>query len=233
MQDVQESRHCGASCAASRRLLRSEVAIPAALVYSPTGSGTDRSRWKVRHVAWLCAAILSLSSVGTGCTAETQSESVGGPLSDGTVVGCTSVGPPCGLTIDFVPAVLEVGTYAITIETSAGVTSCNYIVEPVRHQTAEEAEQQDAMLSACASEGSCPQRCTGPEMVYPRNESLTVQGGSEIVSVLIENVETGAQSSKTFMPDYAAHPAQTADCHQCVVAMDSMPVPASTTSQNP
>ena len=41
---------------------------------------------------------------------------------------CFTAGPSCGLTVDFDGGELDVGTYAITIETPAGVTSCDYVV---------------------------------------------------------------------------------------------------------
>ena len=96
----------------------------------------------------------------------------------------------------------------------------------VRHQTAEEAAQQDEELAACAATGSCPERCVGADadQVVPRNESLTVGGGSETIEVRIEDIESGAKTSQVFTPEYSSHPSACADCE---VAMDQMPVPAS------
>jgi len=137
---------------------------------------------------------------------------------------CFSVGPPCGLTVDFEDGNLDIGTYTVAIDTAAGRTTCDYVVEPPNHQTRDEAEAADDALLDCQADDSCPEddRCTGPETVYLRSGSLTVEGDSEFVTVSIENVATGARSEKDFHPSYSEH---SQECANCVVAADSMALP--------
>jgi hypothetical protein len=139
---------------------------------------------------------------------------------------CPDVGPPCGLTVTFEPTGLALGRYSIEVTTSAGVTSCNYAVEPERIQTQAEAEAQDAMLAECSARGDCPRRpCTGPNTVYVRADGLTIVEESTEVSVVIQALATGQSSAETFAPAYSDHPARTAECSLCRVADDSMPPP--------
>ncbi len=137
---------------------------------------------------------------------------------------CHDVGPPCGLTVDFDGGNLDVGTYTVAIDSSAGLTSCDYVVETPTHQTQEEAEEADQALIDCQEDDSCGDDwCTGPETVYLRSSSLTIDGDSASITITIENVDTGAESSKVFSPSYVDHPE---DCADCVTAADSMPLPA-------
>lgn len=162
-----------------------------------------------------------------------QNESAAGsaePSGDDTLAQelptfCPDVGPPCGLTVTFEPAGLALGRYSIEVTTSAGVTSCNYAVEPERIQTQAEAEAQDAMLAECSARGDCPRPCTGPNTVYVRADGLTIVEESTEVSVVIQSLATGQSSAETFAPAYSDHPARTAECSLCRVADDSMPPP--------
>jgi hypothetical protein len=137
---------------------------------------------------------------------------------------CFSVGPPCGLTVDFEDGDLDIGTYTVAIDTDAGRTTCDYVVEAPNHQTRDEAEAADQALADCEADGSCPadERCTGPDTVHLRSGSLTIEGASEVITVSIEDVATGARSEKDFTPSYTEH---AEDCADCVVASDSMPLP--------
>lgn len=137
---------------------------------------------------------------------------------------CFSVGPACGLTVDFEGGDLEIGTYAVAIDTDAGRTTCEYVVEPPNHQTRDEAEAADQALLDCQADGSCPERdrCTGPDTVRVRSDSLTIDGDPEFVAVSIENVATGARSEKDFSPSYSEHHQE---CSDCVVAAGTMALP--------
>lgn len=135
---------------------------------------------------------------------------------------CSSVGPPCGLSVDY-EGNLDVGTYLITVETPEGLTTCDYeVVEPVR-QSASEAEAQDEALADCADNGTCPEACTGPTDVTVSRGGVRVDGDAADVTVTVENVGTGAFAEESFAPSYEDHPEECADC---VTASASMPLPA-------
>ena len=136
---------------------------------------------------------------------------------------CNSAGPPCGLSVDFEGGRLDVGAYAIEIDTPAGLTLCDYEVHAPSRQTADEAEKADEALVACGENDTCDEPCTGPESVSLRTSGLTIAGDAEDITITVENLETGATTEATFTPSYTDHPKE---CAACVIAEASMPLPA-------
>jgi len=137
-------------------------------------------------------------------------------------LSCSSVGPACGLSVDY-GGNLDVGTYVITVETAAGLTTCDLEAVEPRHQSAEEAEAQDEALLECGQNGTCPEECTGPDDVNVSRGGLRIDGAPADVTITVENVGTGAFAEASFTPSYEDHPEECADC---VTASASMPLPA-------
>ncbi len=136
---------------------------------------------------------------------------------------CFTSGPPCGLSVDFDGGDLELGTYAITIETPAGVTTCDYEVRAPVHQTSAEAEKQDEALVLCGENDTCPEPCSGPDTVTLHRDGVRVDGDPAEVTITEENLGTGARAEQTFTPSYSDHPDE---CWACVTASETMPSPA-------
>ena len=139
---------------------------------------------------------------------------------------CSFVGPACGLSVGFEGGALAAGRYAVEVTSTAGVTACEYTIDPSALQTAAEAEAEDSYLSACAANGSCPSEpCSGPDTVSLQTTGLSVREASSSIGIVVENLDTGATSSKVFSPNYSDHPARAGQCGTCGVASGSMAIP--------